>query len=173
MRPIRVRLSATGYTPWIQVDRIVPNFNIGLSVIISNGGSATYTVQHTFDDIHQFYPVNISRSTTTATATFQFDPAVIAGDSIFVIGTGIANFDGYQQVTGAAGNGVDYTVANSGATSSGSGQASIIRPFNHITLVSQTANADGNYISPISAIRLSATIVSGVVDLLILQGVDG
>lgn len=43
--------------------------------------------------------------------------------------------------------------------------------FDHATLVGATANADGNYFSPVKAVRLSVTAyTSGGAELIVLQG---
>jgi hypothetical protein len=59
MRPQVITQTGTGTTAWIPVDYKQSPFAIGLGVVI-NSGTATYTVEHTFDDIFD--------STVTATA---------------------------------------------------------------------------------------------------------
>lgn len=51
MQPIRVTLSSATVSNPIPLDRYISPFNVGLGVAISVGGSLTYSVQHTFDDV--------------------------------------------------------------------------------------------------------------------------
>lgn len=66
--------SATTSTP-IPVSRH-SNMDIGFGVVISGGGSATYTVQHTFD--------NVFDSSVTPT---WFDHASVAGETASLDGS--------------------------------------------------------------------------------------
>lgn len=51
MRPIRVAVSGgVGASNPVPLDHYIGPFNVGLGVVVS--GTLTYTVQHTFDDIH-------------------------------------------------------------------------------------------------------------------------
>ena len=50
MRPKKYTLTAPGVTAWIPVDFKQDPCNIGLSVVITTG-PATYTVEHTYDDV--------------------------------------------------------------------------------------------------------------------------
>jgi hypothetical protein len=79
----------------VPMDRRLDPFSVGIMVTIT-GGTATYTVQHTLDDVW---------SPTFVPASANWDP--------------------------------------------------------HPTLVNLTAQADGNYAFPVSAIRLNVTVVSG------------
>ena len=51
MRPVRITLTAAGVSPVIPLDQYISPFNIGIGVALAAGTSATYTVQHTFDDV--------------------------------------------------------------------------------------------------------------------------
>ena len=51
MRPIRLTVASQTTSAPIVLDGYISPFNIGVAVIISLGGSLTYTVQHTFDDV--------------------------------------------------------------------------------------------------------------------------
>jgi len=50
-RPVRVTLGAVAVSNPIPLDHYSVPFNVGIGVDISAGGSLTYTVQHTFDDV--------------------------------------------------------------------------------------------------------------------------
>ncbi len=172
MRPIRIRQGAAGFTQWIQLNRMAENFNVGLSAVLSSGASMTYSVQHTFDDIHYYVPCSISRTTTAATLTLA-GHGLSVNDWVGVISSGSTNLDGGFNVASVVdANNITYTVANSGAAAdTGSALVAIARVFNHLTLAAVTASGDGNYISPVEAVRLNITTYgSGFADLLILQG---
>lgn len=66
MRPQVVSVTSTTPSAWIPVDMYQTPFNIGFGCVVS--GTATYKVQHTFDDV--FDP------TVTPTA---FDHATVTG----------------------------------------------------------------------------------------------
>jgi hypothetical protein len=51
MRPVRKTVTVTGPTAPIPLDLDATPFNIGIGVVIPAGSSATYTVEHTFDDV--------------------------------------------------------------------------------------------------------------------------
>lgn len=68
MRPTSVTVGSQTTSAWIPVDYRAQNFGIGIGCVINGGGTLTYKVQHTFDDIYD--------STVTPTA---FDHATITG----------------------------------------------------------------------------------------------
>ena len=49
MRPVSVTVAGVGVSAPIPMDYTLPNFSVGIGCKIS--ATATYTVQHTFDDI--------------------------------------------------------------------------------------------------------------------------
>jgi hypothetical protein len=69
MRPQSVTVSSVAASAPIVMDRLQNPFNVGFGVVISGGGSATYSVQHTFDNI-----------LGGATATW-FDNSTVAGET--------------------------------------------------------------------------------------------
>lgn len=169
MRTTSVVLGAVGQSQWIPCDIYQTPIGISLGCTLSNGASLTYTVQHTFDSLGELVPTNISRSTTTATATIPAHGAKV-GDSIIVEGTG-SGLDGVFPVASVpTADTVTYTVPNSGPTSI-TGKTKILRVFNNSGLVDQTANSDGNYAFPVTAVRIAVTaLVSGSVTLTLNQG---
>lgn len=50
MRPLRVSRTGVGATPPIMLNAQIVPFNVGFGVTLN--GAATYSVQHTFDDIY-------------------------------------------------------------------------------------------------------------------------
>lgn len=172
MRPITVRLGAAGFTQWIQVNRLQTSFNVGLAVILSSGANLTYSVQHTFDDIHVGSPCSITRSGTAATLKLVNHGLSVA-DWVQVISSGSTNLDGSYAVASVVdADNITYTVANSGATAdTGSAIVYKARVFPNLTLQGLTASGDGNYISPIEACRLLiSSYTGGFADLDVLQG---
>lgn len=49
MRPQKVAQTGVGSSVWLPMDRTQTPFNVGFGCIVS--GTATYSVQHTFDDV--------------------------------------------------------------------------------------------------------------------------
>lgn len=89
----------------IPVDYMASNFNVGFGVVINGGGTLTYSIEHTFDNV--------------------FDPAITP------------------------------------------------TWFTHVSVSGETTNQDGNYTSPIRALRLNVTAwTSGSATLSVLQGVS-
>jgi hypothetical protein len=50
MRPKSVTQTGTGTTAWFPLDRMQAPFNVGIGVVLVSG-TATYTVEHTFDNV--------------------------------------------------------------------------------------------------------------------------
>ena len=50
-RPVRVSLGAVGVSAPIPLNNYSTPFNVGIGCDLSAGGSATYTVQYTYDDV--------------------------------------------------------------------------------------------------------------------------
>jgi hypothetical protein len=166
-------MSAAGFSSWIQLDRLQYDFKVALAVMPSSGAVLTYTVQHTFDDIHDTTQLfSIARVTTTATVT-KIGHGLSVGDWISVYNAGTP-FDGEYSVASVTSADVfTYTVANTGAASLslGYGNINTARVFPHSALASLTARADGNYAFPCFATRLLVSAyTSGTVDLTVIEG---
>ena len=82
MRPIRVTVgSATSSAP-IPLDHYRSPFNVGIGVTVSAGGTLTYTVEHTFDDVFSpgfdaatatwFPTTSLSAASASATGNLAF-----------------------------------------------------------------------------------------------------
>jgi hypothetical protein len=70
MRPISVTVSSQTTSSVIPMDYAQNPFSAGLAVVVSAGGTLTYTVQHTFD--------NVFDSTVTPT---WFDHEILVGQT--------------------------------------------------------------------------------------------
>lgn len=172
MRPVTVRKSAAGFTPWIPLNRLAPDFRVGLAVKLSSGANLTYSVQHTLDDLHESSnSFSLSRVGTAATVT-KVNHGLSVGDWIQVINAGVP-FDGeFSVATVPTADTFTYTVANTGATSVAHGVATIHtgRVFAHSVLAAKTASQDGNYEFPPWACRLNiSAFTGGFADLTVLQ----
>jgi len=87
MRPIRVTVSSQTASAPIPMDSYRGPFNVGVGVVISAGGSLTYTVQHTFDDVFAkdftpatatwFSNVSLSSKTTSSDGNYSFPVTAI------------------------------------------------------------------------------------------------
>jgi archaellum component FlaF (FlaF/FlaG flagellin family) len=104
-RPVRVTVGSVASSNVIPLNTYGDPFNVGIGCDVSAGGSLTYTVQHTFDDVQ-------SPTFNPATATW----------------------------------------------------------FSNSTIVAQTADRDGNYAFPVTAVRLTVTAwTSGTVTMTVIQ----
>lgn len=78
MRPQVITQTGTGNTAWIPVDYKQSPFAVGFGVVI-NSGTATYTIEHTFDDIFDsavtataFPHASIAAQTTSKDGNYAF-----------------------------------------------------------------------------------------------------
>ena len=152
----RVSTAATGVGPWIPVDHRQNPFSVAFDVDIA-GNTGTYTVQHGYTDWVS-YPCSYTRVTTTMTVT-QVNHGLAAGDSVNIMGSGLAANDGYFAV--ATVSSVDvFTLTLPADAGPASGQINIqkIRVMDHATIATQTTSKDGNYAYPINALRLKITV---------------
>jgi len=71
MRPVTLSVTGVGTSPIVPMDFRAQNFNIGFGCEVT--GSATYSVQHTFDDVYNpaITPVWFNNSTVNAATTNQ------------------------------------------------------------------------------------------------------
>jgi hypothetical protein len=70
MRPKKVTVTGVGTSAWLPIDYIQDPMHIGLGCVIVSG-TATYSVEHTFDDIYDstVTPVAFQNSGITAQTT--------------------------------------------------------------------------------------------------------
>ena len=74
-RPVRVTLGAVAVSAPIPLNNYCTPFNVGIGCDVSGGGSLTYTVEHTFDDVFAagFTPAGATWFTTTGLGTQTTD----------------------------------------------------------------------------------------------------
>jgi len=155
MRPKKQSLSAAGSANWIPVSEIGAHFGIGIGVNVSNGGTLTYSIQHSFDDPQTTIDCTIARVTTVATVTFTSPHGKDVGDSIAVSGITEDNLLGTFAVASVPSTTtLTYPVADTGSAAE-SAKAVLFSVFEHDTLTGLTGNADGGYTLPPSAVRLT------------------
>jgi hypothetical protein len=186
MRPVLLTTGATGASAWVPIDYLQKAFGIGFRCTVGGGSSpdVTYKVQHAFSSLVQDTVVRITRSTTTATLTFNAATALngidawvnhglSVGDNVVVRGAG-APLDGTFAVASVTNSRVvTYTVANSGVTVAGP-QASVERLYvgDHPVVTGATGSTDGNYAYPPNYIRTNITAYgAGSLTLSLNQGV--
>jgi hypothetical protein len=138
-------------------------FNIGIGVIVV--GTATYNIEHTFQDPTALQRQALLASTTTL---LTFDPAAFAA----VYGKLFVGFP-VTDVTTPAGIVAGRTVSSFGSnTVTMSGVAagvlagdliSFLTWFPNSGLNAQTANANGNYAFPVRGISINVTAGTGTV----------
>ena len=51
MRPKKVTVTGVGVSPWLPLDPKQAPFNVSVGCVLVSG-TATYTVEHTFDDVY-------------------------------------------------------------------------------------------------------------------------
>jgi hypothetical protein len=198
MKPVKVTMNAVGYSAWIPIDYTEAWFGVGVAVVLSEDGSLTYTVQHTFDDpspLDYTNPniplVTIARAGAVATVTdlgpYGIGHGLTTGDSVIIQSSGSpAVLDSQPPQPPFPANGIigwnvastptntsyTYACANSGPTTdNGNAKAVRLRVFPS-TLAAQTSRGTVTYNYPVRAIRLNVTAyAAGYVDMLVLQGV--
>lgn len=172
MRPQQVTLGAAGYSPWLNINRMPQgNFGVALGVELTSGASLTYSVQHTLDPIYTpTYEWSASRTTTTGTITLA-NHGLSVGD--YWEGGAPAPFNtSYAVASVTDANIFTVTTPNSGVTSVliGLYPSSRGHVFEHATLTTLTASANGNYAFPPTACRLIiSTYSSGKATLNVIQ----
>ena len=195
MRPIKVTLNAAGYSQWVPIDYVESWFGVGVSVILSEDGALTYTVQYTADSpvtssyLEEAEQVTISRAGTTATVTdngpLGIGHGLSTGDSIIISSSGSSQLDSSTGNPPQWGNGIvgwnvastptnksyTYTVANAGPTAdTGNARVTRLRVFAS-ALSAQTARGSTTFNYPVRACRLYVSAyTAGFADMIVLQG---
>ena len=177
MRPVTVRLSAAGVSPWIPLDYIQTSFSVGLAVLLSTNGNLTYSVQHTSDELWDRTEQFTGARVTTTMSITKTNHGLRVGDWFQIQGNAAAPFFGEYAVAAITSESIfTATVANSGLTTMPLSGAwlSTARVMPHATLAALTASANGNYAFPPRACRLAVTsYTAGYVDLTVIQGHGG
>ena len=168
--PIMVTVGSATRSAWVPLDTSETPFNVTIGCVCSSNKNFTYSVEYSHDYPFDAAPCTLSRSTTTATLGLT-DHGLTTSDSILVTGTGSTSLDGTFQVAGVTNqNVITYTVVDAGITTSLSAKVAVMRVFTHATLVSKTANADGNLAFPVQAVRLNVTPwAAGYVTMIVMQ----
>lgn len=169
MRPVRVRLTAAGYSAWVPINRYPSSFGVALALIFSSNTNLTASVQYALDPLVE-QACSITRSTTTATLTLTNHGLSV--DDSAIITCAQAPLSGEYTVASVTNqNVITYTVANSGATAVVDAKIIPMRVQLHPVLQSLTADADSNFMVPPTAVRLYvSSFTAGYVDLDIVSG---
>ena len=173
MRPQRVTLSAAGFSPWLNINRMPKgNFGVALAVKLSSGASLTYSVQHTSDPLYNASTQEWSASRTTTTGTItKTNHGLSVGDWTQMDAAAPFN-TAYAVASVVDANNYTITVPDSGVASVGKGTANLwtARVSETSGMSAQTASKDGNYVVPPTACRLVITsYTSGFADLDVRQ----
>lgn len=180
MRITEVSLSAAGSSRWIPHDYWQTPPAITLAGSVNSGGTLTWEVQYTCDDIGPggLRQVSLSQTGTTITVIDSGPPTrngvhgMTNGDYVSIQGTGIVGVDG-EYVLGSVLGPTSYSVISGISQTVPQTVAQVItaRVFTHSTLVGQNGRQVGNYQSPVRASRLTVTAyTNGTVSLEVLQG---
>lgn len=172
-------MTAPGTSLWIPLNYMQVGFGVSLFIIPDSGTTLSCKVEHTPDELDDWKPCLLARTTTVATLTAPNHGAT-AADSLFVKSAG-APFDSpfdtssrpqaLPVATVVDASNLTYTVANSGAAAGSTlAQYMRLRVFPHATLVAITSRTDGNYAFPPMACRLNVASITGAVDFLVVQG---
>jgi len=171
MRPQSVSLSAAGFSPWLNINRMPQgNFGVAFAGEISSGASLTWGVQHTYDQLYEpTIEWSASRTTTTGTIT-RTAHSLSVGDWVQMDAAAPFN-QAYSVASVVDANTFTITVANSGVTSVAKSSANLwtARVIDH-TVTAKTTSAEGSYTVPPTAIRLNVSAyTSGNVSLSVIQ----
>lgn len=179
MRPAHVSVGATGPSNWVPIDYIEAGFGVGYRCTVQGGASLTYKVQHGFLLGERISLANLTRSTTTATATWRVGTddytashGLQTGDCVLMGGYGDP-FDGIFTVTVTSATQFTFTVANSGLTASTLGLCQRVNVVDDPIVTGATTTQESNIGFPPWAIRLNATVYSsGEVSMAVFQGIS-
>lgn len=179
MRRTQIRLTAAGVTQPVKLNYIQTSFAVALYIYLSTGATLASKVQISGDDPtdnRQNVAAGGSLTRVAAVATLNWtNHNLLVGDTIFIQGAG-APFDtgvnGAEVATVVDANNVTFAVANSGPLTAGQdARWAYLRWFDHSTLGSVTARANGNLAFPVMYTRFNvATLTAGVVDFEVVEG---
>lgn len=173
MRPQRVTLSAAGFSPWLNINRLPKgNFGVALGVELSSGATLTYSVQHTTDPLYnaQTQEWSASRTTTTGTIT-RTNHGLSVGDWVQMDAAAPFN-TAYSVASVVDADNFTITVVDAGAAAVTKGASNLwtARVVDTTGLAAQTASKEGSYSVPPTACRLIITsYTSGFAQLNVLQ----
>ena len=157
MFPQKQTLDAATNAPWMPVNFRVTDFGVGVGVVVSEDGDLTYSVQFAFDSPYLKTACSLSRSGSTATATFKEPHGHKVGDSAVISGTIEENFVGTFDVAAVpTPTTFTFSVTSTGATST-EADAVLLGVFTHEDLLDQTESASAGFVLPPSVMRLSVS----------------
>lgn len=154
-------MAATGSSPWIPGNSLQQNPNASVFAVLEQGGSGTFSIEHTFDPLLPALPITVSQSTTTITVTFAAEHGLRIGDGVIISGSGVATVDGQWVVAGITNTTVlTITSATSQTVAAVGCFAAALRVFTvpSGTLTSKTASAYGTYNFPVTGFRATCTV---------------
>ena len=170
MMSITQRLTAVGATDLVVLSRYTYNYGVSLRVQLLPSATATYSVEHTFDDPFILRPAAFTRATTTATFTLTAHQ-LASNDAVrlspvaplngFIGEVGLTQTSNLLTVTGV--NTFTVPVLDAGPAA-GIWGVVVCRMANHDTLTALTASAQGNYQFSPTACRVRATAITTGLD---------
>lgn len=176
MRQVTQRLAAVGATPLIPLTRYTWKASTALRVTLLPATTATYSVEHTFDDPWLLRSLAFTRVTTTATFTLPAHQLAnndsvclfpVAPLNAFVGDVGLTQTSNLLTVAGA--DTFTVPVVDAGPVE-GTWGAVVCRMALHDVLFNQTASAQSNYEYPPGACRIRATAMTGAgLDFSVIQ----
>jgi len=130
----------------------------GIQLHISDGASLPYSLEFTNSPLGNKLPISVSRTTTTATATFKVNHGLQVGDVVVVGGIREDNLVGNFKVASVpAADQVTYTVADTGATSAEGGYAVPLAVDTNADADGVTGDVVTNFVLPPSAFWVNVT----------------
>lgn len=167
MRAITQRLTAVGATPLVVLTRYMWEASVALRVSLLPSATATYNVEHTFDDPFHVQTAAFTRAGTTATFTLtahqlasndavQLSPVLALNG--FVGEVGLTQTSNLLTVVDA--NTFTVPVANAGPVA-GTWGVVVCRMALHDVLFNQSASAQSNYEFAPRACRVRASALTG------------
>lgn len=154
-------MAATGSSPLVPSnnEQIAPNASV--SVTYDSGGSGTYSVSYTIDDLNQENPVSLSQTTTVVTLTDNRTTGhgLRVGDEVVVQGSGIPGADGsFVVATVTSPTVLTYANATSQTAASNTAKAAYLKMTQLTAQKTQTTASWANYPFPVSAFRLDCGV---------------
>jgi hypothetical protein len=180
--PIKATITgAPGVSPWLPVDYVQTNFNLGLFASLSEDASAaaTYSVEYTPDNPNQGKTtrnnlLSLIRVAAVATIVFANPHGLLANDAVKVFNSGDPNLDGDQTVVSTpTPTSLTYAVGNTGALiGTPYTEAIALRVFPlQAALTAATTRQSASLTTPCMAVRLHVTaLTAGSITLEVVQG---
>jgi hypothetical protein len=168
--PAILKQTGVGRSPvWWAPDFFQDPFNIGIGCVLT--GSATYNIEHTFDDpnlaVAQF---NGSITTTVLTVQNMITAGAIAvGQTVIGLANPVAAFTTISSLGTGAGGAGTYNINNSQSVALGPMMVINQSWFQNSGITGATTNSNGNYQFPVRGISINITGGSGTVTATFIQ----